>query len=154
MPVQGAGFCGGWNRLAPAVDAPYGTPRKICTAPSATPRMRPAPVATTGPGDIAEACASSARNARRFICPLPAFESLCGSRLGPGLLLGGVPRLPGGVVFGQLAFAVFPVAHLDRHFALRQQPAIVALVVTRGPQTVDGPPPHERQRVAPGALHM
>src|SRR5262245_1914869 len=71
MPVHGAGLDGGWKRFAPAVDAPYGTPRKIWTAPSVVPRSRPASVVTTGPVST-RVCPSRyvplrARNARRSI---------------------------------------------------------------------------------------
>src|SRR5204863_9428565 len=47
-PVHGSTFCGGRNRFAPAVDAPYGMPRKLCTPLCSTPRTFPDVVSTTG----------------------------------------------------------------------------------------------------------
>jgi hypothetical protein len=47
IPVHGSGFSGGKKRLAPEVDAPYGTPLKMYTPFRSNPRIFPALVSTT-----------------------------------------------------------------------------------------------------------
>src|SRR6185295_17397167 len=70
-PVHGCGFSGGRNRRAPAVDAPYGTPRNAWIFLSiSSPRTLPALVATICPGVPAGACAQPLRQSR--IRPAPA----------------------------------------------------------------------------------
>ena len=46
-PSTGSGFSGGKKRLAPEVDAPYGTPLKMYTPFRSNPRIFPALVSTT-----------------------------------------------------------------------------------------------------------
>src|SRR5260221_10487741 len=47
IPVHGSGLTGGMKRLAPAVDAPYGTPLKTYTPFRLNPRIFPAVVSAT-----------------------------------------------------------------------------------------------------------
>src|SRR6185295_5088645 len=59
-PVQAAGFVGGMKRLAPAVDAPYGTPQNWLTPYRTRPRIFPAVVATAAVvGSPVESCANA-----------------------------------------------------------------------------------------------
>src|SRR6266849_5939233 len=47
IPLQGSGLAGGMKRLGPAVEAPKGTPLKMCTPFRRKPRIFPAVVSAT-----------------------------------------------------------------------------------------------------------
>src|SRR6185503_18378521 len=60
---QAAGFMGAMKRLAPAVDAPYGTPQNWLTPYRTRPRIFPAVVATAAVvGSPLASCASTRLN--------------------------------------------------------------------------------------------
>src|SRR5580658_2426911 len=63
-PPHGAGFRGGMNRFAPAVEAPYGTPLNTLMPSTTAPLILPEVVSTTGLlGPAAQAYRRGARTA-------------------------------------------------------------------------------------------
>src|SRR5262245_53983282 len=106
VPVHGDGLTGGLKRLRPLVGAPYGTPLKILTPSTATPRILPADVSAIASGSAAainfahgtrgapatrsEACFTNAR--RLETCAISRLlSSVVGGRL-PQYSLVIVPR--------------------------------------------------------------
>lgn len=72
-PAQESGLDGGIKRRTPAVDAPYGMPKKALTLSRVMPRTRPAVVRTTALGDEQpRSCAGARRNAPRIRRPAVA----------------------------------------------------------------------------------
>src|SRR5439155_26683572 len=65
VPAHGAGFVGGMNRFAPAVEAPYGMPLNVLIPFTIRPRTFPKVVSTTtSAGRLFAVCAGAAELSR------------------------------------------------------------------------------------------